>query len=115
MWGAQTTFTNDWKFNLNLEDTADYSSEMTNAIAVSMNSRFALKVSVQLLFNSEPALEDLDIVAQVNLINPDGIPGNGDEFFETVDSGGVIVEFGSGRERKKELDTVVRTSLVIKF
>jgi hypothetical protein len=114
-WGAQTTFTNDWKFNLNLEDTADYSSDMTSAVSVSMSSHLSLKIGLQWIFNSEPALEDIDVVAQVNLVDPDGIPGNGDEFFETVASGGTVVEIGSTQERKKQLDTVVRTSLVIKF
>ena len=114
-WGGQTTFTNDWKFNLNLEDTNDWSSHMTTAVAVSMSTHLSLKVSLQWLYNSEPALEDIDLVARVILIDPDGIPGNGDEFFETVSDGGASVDLGSVQERKKELDTVVRTSLAISF
>ncbi len=114
-WGGQTTFTNDWKYNLNLEDTNDWSSDMTSSLAVSMSDHLSLKVSLQWLFNSEPALEDIDLVARVNLIDPDGIPGSGDEFFETVNEGGAEVDLGEVQERKKQLDTVVRTSLSITF
>jgi hypothetical protein len=48
-------------------------------------------------------------------LNPDGIPGTGDEFFETVDAGGAEIVIGEVGERKKQLDTVFRTSLSIKF
>lgn len=114
-WFGTTTFENNWTTNLSLKDTSDYSSDMVNSIAVAINTIFSLKFSIQWLYNNEPALDDFDLVAQVNLIDPDGIPGNGDEFFETVPSGGAEIELGTVRARKESLDTIVNTSLVIKF
>ena len=65
---------------------------------------------------NEPALEsDLDVIAFVELINPDGIPSSGDELFRTLSSGGSKLVLGSADARKDKLDTVFRTALVIKF
>jgi len=110
-----TTLFYDLTGNLNVEDRNDYSLDSTGALSVSMSKRVALKVSMQFLYNSEPALEDVDIIARLTIIDPDGIPGSGDEFFETVDSGGFEITVGEDRARKTELDTVFRTSLVITF
>ena len=63
----------------------------------------------------EPALEDVDMVARIEVRDPDGIPGNGDEFFETVASGGGEITFGETRVRKEELDQVFKTTLVVSF
>ena len=50
------------------------------------------------------------------LVDPDGLPGNGDELFETVESGGLEIELGSVQERRKErLDTIFTTSLSIEL
>jgi hypothetical protein len=80
-----------------------------------LSKHLALKVSLQLLYEAEPALEEVDLVAFVTLIDPDGIPGNGDEFFQTVPSGGTEIVFGDTDIRKDELDSIFRTSLVINF
>ena len=81
-----------------------------------MVSHVSLKVSLQWLYENEPALEsDLDVIALVELINPDGIPGSGDEFFRTLSSGGSKLVLGSADARKDKLDTIFRTALVIKF
>ena len=72
-------------------------------------------VSLRWLYNSIPALEDVDIVARVQLLDPDGIPGNGDEFFETVASGGFEVAVGEADVRKEKLDQIFKTTLVISF
>jgi len=113
----RTATTLSYKFtgNLNAEDTNDFSLDTTGSVSVSMSKRLALKLSLQFLFNSEPALEDVDLVARLELVDPNGDPGSGDEFFETVLDGGIEIEFGEDRIRKTELDTVVRTSLVINF
>ena len=55
------------------------------------------------------------MVARIELVDPDGIPGNGDEFFRTVASGGFTAEIGESQVRKKQLDTTFTTSLVINF
>jgi hypothetical protein len=73
-------------------------------------------VSLQWLYENEPALEsDLDVIAFVEVLNPDGIAGSGDERFRTVGSGGTQLVLGSAEARKDRLDTVIRTALVIKF
>jgi len=51
----------------------------------------------------------------VIIVDPDGIPGNGDEVFQTVDEGGIEVTIGETQVRKKALDTVFHASLVINF
>jgi len=73
-------------------------------------------VSLQWLYEHEPALEsDLDVVAFVEVVNPDGIPGSGDERFRTLSSGGAKLIVGSANARKDKLDTIFRTALVIAF
>jgi post-segregation antitoxin (ccd killing protein) len=111
-----TTFDSDLAFNVNLSDASDYSINTTNALSVAINKRVSLKASVQWLFENEPALEtDLDVIAYVEVVNPDGVPGTGDERFRTLSSGGSKLVLGSSDARKGRADTVVRTALVIKF
>jgi putative salt-induced outer membrane protein YdiY len=113
---AATTFDSDFAWNINLSDGTDHSINTTNALTVSATNHVSLKVSLQWLFENEPALEtDLDVIAYVEVLNPDGIPGSGDERFRTLSSGGTRLTLGSSSARKDKLDTVVRTSLVIKF
>ena len=57
-------------------------------MSIIISDHLSLKVSLQWLFEHDPALEDADVIARVNLVDPDGVPGSGDEFFETVESGG---------------------------
>lgn len=109
------SYENDWSFNLNLSDSSDYATDMKQSFSVTMTNHLSLKVSLQWLYNNEPALEDIDLVAQVELVDPDGTPGSGDEFFRTIAEGGATVELGEVEERKDSLDTVFRTSLSINF
>jgi len=113
---AAAAFTNTFATNVNLSDAADYSINTTSALTVSVVSHISLKVSLQWLYEHEPAFEtDLDVVAFVELINPDGIPGSGDERLRTVSSGASKLVLGTMDARKDKLDTVFRTALVIKF
>jgi hypothetical protein len=113
---AGTTFDNVFAANVNLSDSADYSITTTSALTVSVVSHVSLKVSLQWLYEHEPALEsDLDVIAFVEVINPDGIAGSGDELFRTLSSGDQKLVVGSADARKDRLDTVFRTALVIKF
>ena len=109
------TFTNETTTNMSLADTNDWTADMTNGLAVAMNKWLSLRVSLRWLYNREPALEDVDQVARVVVQDPDGTPGNGDEFFETVASGGAEFTFGETRVRKEELDQVFKTTLVVSF
>jgi len=112
---SATTLSYAFTGNVNAEDWSDFSLDSTGSVSVSMGKRLALKVGLQFLFNSEPALEDVDTFARLELVDPDGMPGTGDEFFRTLSDGGFEIEIGEGQVRKTELDTVFRTSLVINF
>ena len=97
MWGKNTTFENYWTFNGNFLDSTDWNSDMTSSISVGINSRLALRVSLQWLYNNRPALQDLDLF----LLSPDG------DLIQVPDE--------QVQEPKKELDTIFNTSLVINF
>ena len=49
------------------------------------------------------------------MVDPDGIPGNGDELFETVAAGGTTIALGERQVRRDRLDMIFRTALVIGF
>jgi hypothetical protein len=113
-WGKHTRFTNDWTSNINLLDANDWSSNMVSAIAVSMNSRLSIRLTLSWLYNNEPALEDVDLVAFLERIDPDpSVPG--DEFYITVEDSDLKVEFGETRVRKERLDTMFSTTIVVNF
>lgn len=114
-WGASTTYDNDFTFNISVKDYQDFNIDWTQGVSVSMGKHLSLKVSLQFLYAGEPALEEVDVIARVILVDPDGIPGNGDEFFETVETGGIEITTGQDTLRKEPLDTTVRTSLQITF
>ncbi len=92
--GAGTTYANDLTLDENLDDTADYRGDMTNSVSVSVNSRVALKVSLQWLYDHQPASGTLDLF--------DAPPPDGSKI-------------GTVSTRLKTLDTVFTTSLVINF
>ena len=109
------SYENDWSFNLNLTDSSDYATDMTQSFSVTMTTHLSLKVSLQWLYNNEPALEDIDLVA---LDSVDLQPCTDDptqDCFVTVGSGGAEIVLGEVQERKDSLDTVFRTSLSINF
>jgi hypothetical protein len=113
---ASTIFDSDLALNANLSDQSDYSINTVNALTVSVTNHVSIKVSLQWLFENEPALEsDLDVIAYVEVVNSDGVPGTGDERFRTLASGGTKLVLGSSNARKDKLDTIVRTALVISF
>jgi hypothetical protein len=113
--GKNTTFAIDWTGNMSVADTGDWSSDLTPSLSVSMSKRLSLRVSWRLLYNSEPALQDVDLVARVELVDPDGVPGSGDEYFQTVSSGGYEIVYGETRVRKESLDQIFKTGLVVSF
>ena len=94
-WGKSTTFNNDWTINYNFSDSQDWNFDMTSAITMDINTRLAFRVSLRWLYNNLPALQDLDVFREIdgNLI---GLP--------------IVVQ-----EPKEKLDSIFRTSLVIKF
>lgn len=114
-WGKTTTYDVDFTGNVSFSDLSDYTADLTQGLAALMSKRLALKVTLQLSYASEPALEDVDVIVRAILIDPDGIPGTGDEFYQTVDSGGTEIKVGEDVLRKQNLDTTFRTSLQINF
>lgn len=113
--GTITSFDNEFTGNVSFADRDDYSINITSSVSVVMSKHVSLKVSLQYLFNNEPALEDVDLIARVVLEDPDGTPGTGDEFFRTVTSGGSEIVLSEGQVHKEQLDTVFRTAPVIDF
>ena len=69
---------------------------MTSAITVTMSNKIALRMSLQWLYNNQPALEEIDVI----LID---------------DGSGAEIDFGTTTIRKEKLDTVFSTSIVISF
>ena len=113
---SKTSFDSTLVSIIRLTDVSDVSINTSNALTVPMTSHLSLKVSLQWLFENRPALEaNLDVIAYVTLVNPDGIPASGDEFFRTVGSEGTKLLLGSDHARRQKLDTILRTSLVITF
>jgi hypothetical protein len=114
-WGASTTYSNDITLNISLADVSDYNADLLQGVSVAITKHLALKVSLQLTYANEPALESVDILLRAELIDPNGIPGDGDEFFQSVETGGVEITVGEDVLRKERLDTTFSTSLQIRF
>jgi hypothetical protein len=114
-WGASTQYDCDFTLNVSVADANDYNVDLTQGLSVNMSNHLALKVSLQLLYAAEPALEEVDIIVRVRFVDPDGIPNNGNEVYETVASGGTEITIGEDNIRKEQLDTIFRTSLQITF
>ena len=113
--GTITSVDGTLTLNVNVTDPSDYSLNTVSGAAVAMTDHLSLRISLQWLYEHQPAFENAAIVALVALRDPDGAPGSGDELFETVADGGVAIELGRGRLRKDGLDTILRTALVISF
>jgi putative salt-induced outer membrane protein YdiY len=89
---GNTTFDSVLILDANLEESEDWRSDWTNSLAVAMNARLALKLSLQLLYDHMPAL------TEVSLIDAAGAPTG-----ETV-----LTELD-------ELDSQLTIALVVNF
>jgi putative salt-induced outer membrane protein YdiY len=87
-----TTYTNLLIVDENLDETSDWRADMLNGLAVAINSHLALKAGLQLLYDNEPALEEL------KLFDLGG-----------VDTGTTVTS------QLDELDTILTVSLVVDF
>jgi len=92
--GANTTFGNELVLDENLNDTSDLRGNLINSVAVSMSRRLALKVSLQSLYDHQPAFREIDLLAPP--------PPGGAKI------GTVLVELDT-------LDTIFTASLVVNF
>lgn len=90
--GENTTYTSNLVFNGNLEESSNWFSNFLNSVTVNMSTNLALKASLLLLYNNQPALTSVPL-------------------FDTP--GGT--QIGTVNVPLDELDTIFTTSLVIKF
>ncbi len=103
--GKSTGYSNDFVVDYGLDDSDNWRADMINSVAVAINSKLALKVSLQHLYNNLPPTELLTVVdgLGMSVLAVPGCPDlNGDGFcnepFEL-----------------DELDTIFSTSLVVNF
>lgn len=94
--GANTTYTNALTLDANLQETSDWRADMTNAVSVSMSEHLALKVSLQWLYDHDPALESIPLFDL-----PPGDPA--------------AVQLGTVAVPLDELDTIFTASLVVNY
>jgi putative salt-induced outer membrane protein YdiY len=92
--GENTTYGNDLVLQANLEESDDWRGDMINWVAVAMSSKLALKLSLQWLYDNQPALEEVPLFAT----NDTSLPSIGT----------VLIELD-------ELDTIFTASLVANF
>ncbi len=88
-----TTYTNTLVIDENLDETSDFRADMINDVQVAMNGRLALKVSLRVLYDNEPAFEEVDLFDSPDLSNK----------VDTVNA------------QKDSTDTVFTASLVVNF
>jgi putative salt-induced outer membrane protein YdiY len=94
--GKSTKYTNDFIFDYNFEESADWRGDMINALSVSMTDMLALKISLQWLYRNEPAFGLIDVY--------NVSPG---------DPGSIVV--GQVPYQLDNLDSIFQTSLVVSF
>ncbi len=59
--GANTSYGNLFIVDANLDETSDYRADMLNWLDVSMSERFALRLSLQFLYDNEPSLTEIPL------------------------------------------------------
>lgn len=90
--GTNSSYTSVLRIDENLDDTDDLRADFVNAVSVKMTERLALQLSLQLLFDNQPAS------TQIPVVGADGAPT------------GERVPF-----QLDELDSVLNVALVIDF
>jgi len=93
--GQNTEYTQDFTFNVSLDEFDDYYWNMTNAVAVNMTKMLALKVSLIWLYNNIPAVTEVPL------------------FDAPPDQGGT--QTGTALVPLDELDTIFTVALVVNF
>ncbi len=54
-----SSFNQDFEWIANLEETSDFRASLLNSFATALNSYISLKISLDLLFDNEPAFEEI--------------------------------------------------------
>lgn len=89
--GEAMSYSNIVRVDGNLEETEDLRAEMTNSFSVQMTGKTALEVSLRVLFDNQPAFEEIPLL--------DVMGAQIDTVFVQLD----------------EVDTIFTTSLVVNF
>lgn len=89
--GEAMSYSNIVRLDGNLEETEDLRAEMTNSFSVQMTGKTALEVSLRVLFDNQPAFEEIPL-------------------FDILD-----VQIGKVFVQLDEVDTIFTTSLVVNF
>lgn len=55
-----TTYGNDFILDENLDETSDFRADMMNWLSITMSKRLALKVSLQTMYDNEPAMRRIN-------------------------------------------------------
>ena len=95
-----TAYTNTLVIDESLDQTSDFRADMINEVQVAMNGRLALKVSLRVLYDNEPAFEEVDLLSRPA---PDSDCPAECTKVDTVDA------------QKDSTDTVFTASLVVNF
>lgn len=92
--GESTRYANDFVVDYGLDDSDNWRADMINSVAVAINSRLALKVSLQHLYNNLPPTELLMVVDTAMPPMPTGatVPFELDEL-DTILSASLVVNF----------------------
>lgn len=93
---SQTSYTNDTIVDDSVDHSTDWRVNMTNSLAVNMTTHLALKVSLQWLYDHQPAVKQVDLFA----------PGTAPPADTPIGRAFVDVD---------DLDTIFTTALVIKY
>ena len=93
--GESTQYGNDFIVDYSLDESDDWRMDMTNFVAVAMNKRLALKVSLQFLYDHMPPR---DLIPVFDMDPNAGGTQTGTTFFE-----------------KDDLDTIFKAGLVVNF
>ena len=89
-------FDSDLVFFASLNTAEDWNLNNINAVTSSLTDMLALRASIRFIYYNLPALQEFDLL--------DADPSQGD-----------ATEIGTVTTRKKNLDTIVRVSLVVSF
>jgi len=65
---AATSFASVLVVDENMDDTNDYRADLVNSVSVAMSERLALKASLQLLYDNQPALSEIPLL-QVDFLD----------------------------------------------
>lgn len=92
--GASTTYENLLVLDANLEESSRWRGDMINSLSVSMSSHLALKVSLQWLYENEPAFTEGELFSPGNPPTPTGttVPIQLDEL-DSIFTASLVVNF----------------------